>query len=213
MNDLFLLIKAGDVEAVRNLVSADPTLLEQQDHNGASVIAAALYYGKQEMASFLAENGAPINFQVACALGDQDLARRLLYEDPSLLNSFSPDGYPALGLAAFFGQIEVTRWLISLGADVNLSSGNTMRVAPLHAATACQSLAIARQLLEHGANVNQTQQDEYTPLHAAAANGQIEMVQLLLDFGANRYAHLTDGRTPADLASEIENASLKAMLA
>jgi ankyrin repeat protein len=213
MSDLISTIKSGPLQDVQNLIWRDPAAVHQVDENGAGTIATALYYGKPEIVRLLILAGAPISFQLACALGDLDLAERLFTADPALLNAFSADGYPALGLAAFFGRLEIAEWLISLGADVNLASTNNMRVAPLHAAVASQNVAIARLLLAHGADVNQPQQDAYTPLHAAAANGQVEMVEMLLGAGADRSARLANGQTPADLAADAGHTAVTALLA
>jgi uncharacterized protein len=129
-----------------------------------------------------------------------------------LLDQFSVDGFQGLGLAAFFGQVEVVEYLIKSGAKVNIPSSNPMHVQPLHSAVAAHHMQISEMLLEAGANVNAVQQDGYTPLHVAAANGQIEMVQLLLCFGAKKNVHLDDGRTPPDLAREKDHPEIIALL-
>ena len=45
---------------------------------------------------------------------------------------------------------------------------------PLHSAVANRNVAIARMLVEHGADVNAAQQDDFTPLMEAAQNGDLE---------------------------------------
>ena len=47
-----------------------------------------------------------------------------------------------------------------------------------------------------------------TPLHAAAARGTAETVKALIDAGADARARTRDGRTPADLAEDLENDSV-----
>ena len=59
---------------------------------------------------------------------------------------------------------------------------------PLHSAAATQDpevrYAIAKLLLEAGADPNARQQDEYTPLMAADQHGDTRLRELLLEHGA-----------------------------
>jgi uncharacterized protein len=165
-------------------------------------ILMALYQGKAEEARLLAEQTPTLTIGEAAALGDLARVQSLLAEDPSLLDSRTADGYPALGLAIFFRQPHVARYLIEQGADVNAAADNSQRVAPLHAAAAVQDRASMELLLARGADPNAKQQLDYTPLHGAASRGDIEMARLLLEHGAERDARGTDGKTPADIADK-----------
>lgn len=163
-------------------------------------ILMALYQGKPEEARLLADRAPHLSFGEAAALGDLERVHLLLADDPSLLDSRTADGYPALGLAIFFRHPEVARLLIERGADVNAPAENAQRVAPLHAAAAVQDRATTELLLARGADPNAKQQLDYTPLHGAASRGDVELAKLLLAHGADREAKGTDGLTPADIA-------------
>lgn len=163
-------------------------------------ILMALYQGKPEEARLLAERASQLTFGEAAALGDLERVRTLLADDPSLLDSRTADGYPPLGLAIFFRQPHVARFLIEQGADVNAAADNPQRVAPLHAAAAVQDRESMALLLARGADPNAKQQLDYTPLHGAASRGDVDMAKLLLAHGAHRDAKGTDGMTPADIA-------------
>jgi ankyrin repeat protein len=63
-------------------------------------------------------------------------------------------------------------------------------------------------LVDAGADVDVAQPGGFTALHAAAASGNRKLVELLLERGADRNAHLDDGRTPRELASDEEIAAL-----
>ncbi len=199
MSDFTDAIQAGDVARLTSLLDENPALL-RTPHNHVTPLLLALYHGKREVAQLLVERGAPVSFGEACALGNEERVKELLGADPSLLRSRSADGFPALGLAIFFGHGALARWLIEQGADVNAAAENPQRVAPVHAAAAVRDRETLRLLLERGADANAKQQMDYTPLHGAASRGDVEMAELLLAHGADANARTGDGMTPADVA-------------
>jgi ankyrin repeat protein len=198
--ELFDAIRENDAAAVARLLDADPSLLAARQ-DGITPILFAVYNGHAELAQLFLDRGATLTFAEACALGRVELATRMLDADPTLLDSYSGDGFPAVGLAVFFRQPELARVLIERGADVNAAARNAFRVAPVHAAAAVRDTAIMRLLIEHGADVNARQQMGYTALHTAAQHGDDVMLDLLLAAGADPRAAGDDGKTPADLAT------------
>ena len=138
----------------------------------------------------------------ACALGDRKRALDLLKRDPSLLQSYSEDGFPALGLAVFFRHPDLARELIERGADVNAAARNPQRVAPVHSAATVQDHATMRLLLQRGADPNARQQLGFTPFHSAASRGDIEMAKLLVEHGADPHARTDDDKDAISIAQK-----------
>jgi ankyrin repeat protein len=163
---------------------------------------ASVYYGKPEITSLLLKRRPRLNLYDACALGKVDRVMSILKRRPKLLNEFAPDGFQPLGLAAFFGHVEVARFLLESGAEVNTHSQNGLKVTPLHSAAAGRHYEIAMLLLEHSANPNLRQEGDFVPLHSAAQNGQIEMVKILLQYGADKDLKSAEGKTARDYALE-----------
>jgi ankyrin repeat protein len=205
-------IKNGDTQTVSALLDADPELLRARTDSGVSAILWAMYNQKPAIAQLFIERGLELDFFEAAASGKLDRVRELAAADPSLVNAYSPDGYPPLGLAAFFGQPEVVEFLVEQGAGVNAESQNQMRVRPIHAAVARRDLNIVRMLLEHGADVNVRQQMGFTPLHSAALHGDRGMIELLLQHGADATAQADNGMTAAAFAIQNNQYDAAAML-
>lgn len=201
MSDLFDAIKRGDEKSVASLLDSDPSLLTATE-SGVSPILWAVYHGHTGLARAIAKRGAALSFGEACALGEFERVRELLKGDPSLLHSRTADGYPAFGLAIFFRQPEVARYLIERGANVNAQATNAQKVCPVHAAVAVGDRETMKMLLERGADANARQQMDYTALHGAAVHGDIEMGRILLAHGADPKAKEEGGMTPADLAEK-----------
>ena len=152
-----------------------------------SDVLTAIYRGDREEAQRLA-TGRELDVFEAAALGRVDRLAELLNDDPALANAWADDGFQALGLASFFGQVDAARLLVERGAEVNSPSRNAMKVMPLHSAAAAREpdarYAIAKLLLDAGAEPNARQQDDYTPLMAADQHGDTRLRQLLIEHGA-----------------------------
>jgi ankyrin repeat protein len=195
-------IKAKDLEAARAAMAADPSAARGVSPEGASLVCLAVYYGQIDIAEAVAVAKDTLDVFDAAALGRVDRLTALLDADPSLANARAGDGFPALGLAAYFKHPAAVRLLLDRGADPNLAASNAAKVTALHAAISSNQLEIAEWLLDAGADVNARQQMDYTPLMGAAANARESLIDLLLARGADRTLTTTDGKTAADLARE-----------
>jgi uncharacterized protein len=183
--DLVAAITGGDVEAVRARVREDPALASATDENGLPVVLLALWHQRRDVADALLEAGPELGVLEAAATGRVDRLRELLAADPERLHDRTPEGFTAIGLAAFLGGPDAVRVLLEHGADPNADAENPMRVRPVHAAAAAHDHESLRLLLEAGADPNARQQGGLTPLHAAAHADDAEMARLLLAHGAD----------------------------
>ena len=199
MSELTDAIKEGNTTKINELLDRDPALATAAE-NGVTPILLAIYHGKRDLAQLLASRASSITFAEAVALGDTDRVRQMVAANPDVIHERSADGFPAAGLAIFFGHGELARWLIEQGADVNAAAHNAQKVAPVHAAAAVCDRETMRVLLERGADPNARQQAGFTPLHGAASRGDVEMGKLLLAHGADRTAVTDDGTTVAQTA-------------
>jgi uncharacterized protein len=194
-------VSAGDTAAIERLLAADPALAAARGADGVSAILRARYHGHAWVAERLADAVAELDLFEAAALGRADRVDEMVQAGPETVRSTAADGFTALHLSAFFGQLEVTAVLLEHGADPDAVAANPSRVRPLHSAAAGGHAAIVGLLLERGADPDARQQGGYVPLHASAALGDVVSVRLLLDHGADRALRTDDGRLPADLAS------------
>src|SRR5690554_4909553 len=193
-------IESGDSFAMDNLLHNNPSLAKQQTSHDISPLLLACYYNKLQIVKVLLKHIDKVDIYEAAAIGLLNEASEIIDADPSQLSSHSNHGFTALGMACHFGNEEIVRYLLLKGADPNQTSDNGYHVNPLYTAVSSNFEAIAKLLVEGGAEVNIIQAGNLTPLHAAAANGNIEMLILLLENGANVLIKDDNGQTPADFA-------------
>lgn len=199
-SDMMEAVAAGDLDRVAALLADDPSLAMARGDDGVSAVLLARYRSDRPIMDALLAADPDLDLFEAAALGRIDRLRERLDDDPAGVGRYSPDGFTALHLAAFFGKTEVARMLIAAGARVDIYTTNEFANQPLHAAAAGRHLEVCRVLLAAGADVNATQHGGYTPLHEAAQHGDVEMVELFLSAGADPTVSVTDGGRPADLA-------------
>uniref|UniRef100_A0A8C7MXB4 Ankyrin repeat domain 52 n=1 Tax=Oncorhynchus kisutch TaxID=8019 RepID=A0A8C7MXB4_ONCKI len=137
-------------------------------------------------------------------------------------------GYTPLHAAAASGQIEVVKYLLRLGSEVRyhitspnptiissccvistfslslrqIDEPNTFGNTALHMACYTGQEAVANELVNRGANVNQPNQRGCTPLHLAAVstNGAL-CLELLVNNGADVNMQSKEGKSPLHMAA------------
>ena len=113
--------------------------------------------------------------------GDLQTVKRLVEQDPGLANGRNDYGRFPLEMAAQTGQIEIVKFLLEKGADINADRGGT---TALHmAAIFGGKTELIELLLEKGADINARAGNGHTPLNFAVIGKQKKIADLLLDKG------------------------------
>jgi ankyrin repeat protein len=166
--EIFELIAAGDVGAVRELLQRDPAEAAAHDAEGVSALLRARYRLDDQLVEAVRAADPPLDEFDAAAFGAVD---RL--GDPQ---AWSGDGFTPIHLAAFFGQLAAARAHVERGADVHAVSRNELAVPPLQSAVAAGEHEIAHLLLDAGACPDERN------LRAADQNGDTAMLALLREY-------------------------------
>lgn len=154
-------------------------------------LATAIAFRYRQTAHVLVEIGARVdNIIFASALGDLAQVKQRLadedygtYTEPFSRPLDTPEKMKGTGFvyACMAGEIEVMQTLVSAGVDINtMPLGRT----GLHEASETGQLAVAKFLLENGADLSLQDPQGFTAMHWASWHGNIEMMDLLLEHGA-----------------------------
>ena len=212
-DELFAAIRAGDAAEVDRLLNARPYLAGASDAAGLTAVTVAAYHRQPAILARILAARPDLDRFEAAIVGDLGRLSTLLDEpDAGPIDERSGDGVTALHLAAFFGRPRAVEELLDRHANPNAWASGTLRVQPLHGAIAASHEAVARLLVERGADVNAAQDGGITPLHEAAANGLDDLAVLLVQRGARLDALTDDILTPADLAERAGHPALAARL-
>ena len=146
------------------------------------------------------------------ALLQRDLARAWSLAEQGIdINTPDEDGYTPLILAAEIGAVDLVRFFIAQGAQINHRNrfGATALYKvidaqkPVRSILEAERLEIVRLLINRGADVNLKTQQHATPLHIAALRCDRALVEILLAAGAVVSARTSTGKTPQQIASGI----------
>ena len=129
------------------------------------------------------------NHDLSHAIDTGDLEKTSQLFKPSDLESSEYHGGSVLHYAVANGTVEVVRFLIEHGADLNKEAGDLSEMVPLAHAAESGNLDVVRYLIEGaGAEIDSVRFSN-NPLVRAASSGAIEVVRYLVDKGVD--PHLT----------------------
>ena len=123
--------------------------------------------------------------------GNIQAVQRLVAADRSLLATKEADGSTPLHIAAQAGNLEMTKLLLDLGADVKL--GDNENSNALHVAAIGANIAVIDLLLAKGMDVNSADVNGMTAVLFAGAWGKWDVVRHLASKGAKLDCRTTGG--------------------
>eukprot|EP00527_Entomoneis_sp_CCMP2396_P008773 CAMPEP_0198139390 /NCGR_PEP_ID=MMETSP1443-20131203/2699_1 /TAXON_ID=186043 /ORGANISM="Entomoneis sp., Strain CCMP2396" /LENGTH=295 /DNA_ID=CAMNT_0043801503 /DNA_START=96 /DNA_END=983 /DNA_ORIENTATION=+ len=182
--------------------------METRQLLGETPLHVACKWGSLDVANFLIAQGADLNarddngwtpLHSACFGGHLALVRRLLIQQRQHDNdndehkaadvmALNEAGMTPLHMACDHGHLNIVRELLGHPqVDVNAKT-KFSKDTPLHITSGTFSfpnlLHISRELILHGANLNDPNGNGDTPLHLASQCGRIQLARLLLRNGA-----------------------------
>ena len=175
--------EAGTLDDLRRLVDAGGDVnMASQDRRRFSPLQAAALRGDLEMATFLLERGADLNYRGAW-------------------------NRPAVVIAATRAySARMTELLLRYGADPNATDGRGH--TPLYDVAASYWFDVLETLIRAGADVNFRAPDGSTPLHQAAgrnSDAQARAIHILVQHGAKLDVQDDQGFTPLHAALELHH--------
>ena len=131
--------------------------------------------------------------------GDLEGIKRLIDLNPKLVNVKDKDGRTPLHWACRGVHLEILKYLVEKGADVNAEDSN--KVVPLHSLGTRNSTEGIEILIAKGADVDARDYGGDTALHHSAMNDSAEAVDILIKKGADIESRDNYFRTPLHLCA------------
>lgn len=133
-------------------------------------------------------------FHRSVYFGDLINVQNLSKKNEALINQEDDNGFKPLHLATGETQVDIVKFLISAGADVNAKGPYGW--TSLHMAAGMNSSEMVEMLIAAAADPNLKMEMGNTPLHSAAYLGSIDIADQLIKAGSSVNETDNDGNTP-----------------
>lgn len=118
----------------------------------------------------------------AASVGDLETVKKLLEQNPRLLQEVDENGRSPLHCACRGVHFDLVKYLI--GRKANVNTQDNWAITPLHSVASRGNVEAAQVLIAAGARIEAETCGQSTALHLAATNGHTALAALLLDNGA-----------------------------
>ena len=193
-NNLLWSLEFKDLSIIKKFLkkAVDPN---HQDNEGKTALFWACAYNIHEAVKYFLDNGADLNIpskagfypiHVTAEAGNIQTLKFLLSNknlSPDIKSEASHQVTP-LWIAAWKGHLDIVKYLISQGADVNPVNAETGDSA-VYIAVKQNKKDIVEYLLMSRANPNIPNNAGYYPIHGAIHNGLLDTVKVLIENNAN----------------------------
>ena len=214
---LTIAVKKSNIEIIQNLLNsgANPNIWDSYPHKTLLMIAAE--NGSKDTVNALLKGGASVDasygspgylfsaLRLAVEKNHTDVVKALLVAgaNPNIgydIKNFS--NHDILSTAVQKRLVDIVGALLESKANPNVIEGGNVNDygTPLMEAIVNGDIAIAKMLLQHGANINAISQHKKTALSVAVEANHENAVKLLIENGANINAVNDSGATALDLA-------------
>lgn len=180
------------VKIVEDLIKENPSMVNTVDVRGNTLLHRYVSNDDKAAVQKLVGQGANIGatniygwnpLLIAAKKGYLEVAKTLIDTDHSIINTSDSAGYTALHSLVNNNvsqkNTDLIKYLISLGANVNIQTEDDFKITPLHIAAKNGDCEIARILLDAGANRNIKNAGGRTPLDTAKRAGKVDVSDIL----------------------------------
>ncbi|WP_310558343.1 ankyrin repeat domain-containing protein [Flavobacterium sp.] len=123
----FDIARKGKISDIKLLFDKDKSIVNAIDDNGSSMLILACYRGNHEVAQFLIDNGADLNYVskngtalMACVVKNESLLVDELLKKNTNLDLADSNGVTALMYAVQLENVQMVKKLVNSGANSTL---------------------------------------------------------------------------------------------
>jgi ankyrin repeat protein/L-ascorbate metabolism protein UlaG (beta-lactamase superfamily) len=209
----------GDLEKMKELIAADPNLLDSKDETGYSLLHLAAYRGYMDIVQYLVENGMDTNVRSggnstplhgAGVYGHLKVVKYLI-ENGAEIDTPNQGGFTPLLSSAAGGQGYTVHYLIGKGADVNAKTQQGINALMIASQNSESDVDFAKSLINLGLSVDEVDNYGRQAISIAASTNRADLIELYVEHGADVNFTPEDGWSPLlySVARQSKEATFK----
>jgi uncharacterized protein len=176
--EAFVLAAHNNLTEVQSLLEREPALINVSfEKFNETALEAAGHMGREDIATFLLQEGANSQIFAAAMLGRFHEVKTMLDQDPNLIKKPGVHGFSLMFHAALSGNLELANLLEQHGADIADHS--------LHAALMNDHIPMLEWLIPRVKDINSPNYQGITPLASAIQHNQVKASDLLRNAGGH----------------------------
>lgn len=202
---------------ILRLLAANGALIDARDGSGQTALHLASFAGNNDIAEWLLASAASVDVRdnngqtpvFIAAESDRIEMIGLLLRNGANLLLRDNNGRTVLHSSISAGRTASSLYLIQSGSDIFAvdGSGKTPLDLAMDGGTTLLASLMDRTMVNRQDNMGNT------PLHLAVmANADEDIIRIILDVGADRRARNASGKTPGDIALDMGNPALAALV-
>ncbi len=170
--------------------------IEVKDSRNRTPLDLAKQEGYTNIVQMIEQRQSDLDEELLTAVRDGNLNEvEDLVSQNANVNTTDIYSWTPLHWATFKDHLEIARFLIKKGADINAADKGPYGKKPIHVAAENNSKDIIEFFLSKGVGINDTDKQGYTPLHYAAWRGRLEVAKFLIEEYANSIFKYNNGST------------------
>jgi len=206
-NGLIIAAKFGRLDDVKYYVEEMKVNINLEDNMRFTAIHLACRYGKRDVAKYLIEKGAIVDFpdgsrspiHLAVEQGKTSVVELLIKKKVNIeCRTNAKFGFTPLHLACDKNKLPEAKLLIEGGADIEAKSTGR-GFTPAHVACQNGHVEILEYLISKGCKVNALTTWKFSCLHLASMEGFDDVIEVLIKHGAKTDVRNDEGKTPLDV--------------
>jgi serine/threonine-protein phosphatase 6 regulatory ankyrin repeat subunit B len=211
-----------EISVVQSILDKNILSIDVRNNAGGTPILWAAYRNDKAMVEYLLNHNADLNildkdgmhpWHYTCLSGALEAAKFLVTVVPNIIDLKIANNAQCNGLwvASAQGHSGFVQWLVQHGADVNTTRQSDGLTA-LQAAISNKKFDTVQTLIDYNADVNKSDQKQFTPLYHAVQLQDLQIIQLLLQHNANVSSACHSGDQPIHMAGAVCNILIIKML-
>jgi len=209
--DLMKAIQARNPEEVDKILKANSELADAEVAPGVSIMLVAVFTQgdkgfirpeDNQLVQIFLKHKKKLDLFESSVTGNLNSVKELFGTNTHWIDTVAASSWTLLHFAAFSGSLDLVKYYIEKGADINKRAWKASKITPMQAGLLVGRVEISKLFLDEGADPLVRATKGFSAMHESAIVGDTTLIRLFYERGSELNSKTDEGKTPLDLAKE-----------